>query len=50
MNLLDDKNVYKEYREQTKSIHSKVVKQLLDLKKLNGKIQGWVCKTSPTKK
>ena len=30
--LLKDKEVYKECRDQTRAIHSKVVKQLLDLK------------------
>ena len=36
MALLNDKDIYKEYRDQTESIHSKVVKQLLDLKDSTG--------------
>ena len=34
MVFLDDERVYKEYRDQIQSIHSKVVKKLLDVTKI----------------
>ena len=33
MSLLNDEDLYQEYRDHTKSFHSKVLKPLLDLKK-----------------
>ena len=48
MALLYDEEVYCECRNQTKSIHLKVLKQLLDLKKLHWtKIQGSIHQPLP---
>ena len=46
MALLNDEEVYHECRDQTKSIHFKVVKQLLDLEKLHWtRIEGSIHQT-----